>query len=83
MARKRQKHGKATDFEAFDDFDALYDDEIDLKDLVRDFHSTEWYGDSDRGGNFTARRKIERRRDMKRLYSQLDDFEEFGENVDW
>ena len=30
-----------------------------------------------------TRLKIERRKDMKRLYSQLDEFEEFGDRVDW
>lgn len=83
MARKRQKHTQESEFDTFDDFDDLYDEDIDLRDLTRDFHSTDWYGNQDTGGNFSARRKIERRRDMKKLYSQLDDWEEFGERADW
>jgi hypothetical protein len=83
MGRKAGKPGQRSDFDPYDDFDDGYDDEIDIGDLSRDFYSTDrgdYYGTD---GSFSARRKIELRRDMKKLYSQLDEWEEFGEQTDW
>jgi hypothetical protein len=62
------------EFDAFEDFDDGYDDDFDLRQLSNDYHGDdEWGADEDK---FTARRKIERRRDLKKLYSQLDEWEE-------
>ena len=83
MGRKAGKTRQRLDFDPYDDFNDGYDDEIDIGDLSRDFYSTDrsdYYGTD---GSFSARRKIERRRDMKKLYSQLDEWEEFGEQTDW
>jgi len=80
MAKKARKTYRNISVEADDDFDDIFDDELDADELARDIHSTDWSGQRDHG--FTARRKIERRKDMKRLYSQLDEWEEFGRNPD-
>jgi hypothetical protein len=80
MAKKTQKTYRNISVEADDDFDDIFDDEFNWDELSRDIYSTEWSGERDR--DISARRKIERRRDMKRLYSQLDDWEEFGRNPD-
>jgi len=83
MGRKAKKHGQYEDFDSFDEFENGFENDFDIKDLSRDFFSTErddYYSTNDR---FTARRKIERRRDMKKLYSQLDEWEEFGGRSDW
>lgn len=83
MGKHTRKHKRKVDFDPYDDFDDLYDDDFDSIELSRDIFSTDWgdrYQDEDR---INARRKIERRRDMKRLYSQLDEWEEFGERADW
>ena len=71
------------DIDMYDDMDSLYDDDIDIKDIARDFYSTDFSYESDAENRITARRQIERRRDMKRLYSELDEWEEFGELSDW
>jgi hypothetical protein len=47
-----------------------------MKDLARDFYSTDW-DEYMEDGNMTARRKIERRRDYQKVYSELDEWEEF------
>ena len=83
MGRKARKPGQQSDFDPYDDFNDGYDEEIDIRDLSRDLYSTErddYYGSD---VSFSARRKIERRRDLKKLYSQLDEWEEFGEQVGW
>ena len=84
MAKKARKKYRDLDFDPYADVDDLYDDELDVKELAGDIHSTEWDDDYlETEERFSARRKIERRNDMRRLYSQLDEFEQFGDRVDW
>ena len=69
----------------FDDEDyEFYDDDLDMDELARDIHSTDW-GDYDyeKSSKADSRRRIERQRDMKKLYSELDEWEEFGVQGDW
>ena len=84
MASKKRRYRQKFEFDPYDDFDFNddYVDEADIKDIARDFYSTlsDYEHDESR---ITARRQIERRRDMKRLYSELDDWEEFGASDDW
>lgn len=82
MARKARKLTREFKFDPYDDFDDIYDDDFDAKVLTRDSHSTEWSKDdhSDWNGHGSARRKIERRNEMKKLYSELNDWEEYGES---
>lgn len=84
MAKKASKKYKELDFDPFEEFDEIFDDELDVKELSRDYSSSKWGDDSDDDDDrFSARRRIERRNDMKKLYSQLDDWEQFGDRVDW
>ncbi|MBT8060401.1 MAG: hypothetical protein KJO33_12440 [Gammaproteobacteria bacterium] len=83
MAKKSGKRDKETDFDLFENFDDLNDDEMDLKALTGRFYHPEWEEDFESGARMTARRTIERRRDMRKLYSQFDDWEEIGEHVNW
>jgi hypothetical protein len=71
------------DFEPYDDVDFVCDDDMDIKDIARDFYSVDSYYESDEESRITAWRQIERRRDMKKLYSELDEWEEFGDHEDW
>jgi hypothetical protein len=80
MAKRASKKYRDLDVGSFDDADDLFDDELDVSELLR----SEWGDDlEETEERFSARRKIERRRDMRKLYSQLDEFEEFGDRVDW
>jgi hypothetical protein len=84
MAKKVGKKYRELDFDPYDEVDDLYDDELDVKELSRDIYSTEWGDDYlEPEERFSARRKIERRNDMRKLYSQLDEFEQFGDRGDW
>ena len=85
MAKKAGKKYRELDFDPYDDADDLYGDgELDDSELSRDMLSSDWGDDSlDAEERLSARRKIERRKDMRKLYSQLDEFEEFGDRADW
>jgi len=81
MGKKARKNYRNVSIESEDDFDDLFDDDFYANELSKDIYSTEW-GDDDQDSNVNARRKIERRKDIKKLYSQLDEWEEFGKNPD-
>jgi len=81
MGKKSRKTYRNVGVEDNDDFNDLFEDDFDAHELSRDIHSTDW-GDYDRDARVSARRRIERRKDMKTLYSQLDEWEEFGKNPD-
>lgn len=83
MGKKSRKRTREMDFDAYDEWGGAYDDDFDVNELANDIYSTEWRNGYESEERFTARRKIERRRDMKKLYSQLDDWEEFGSKTDW
>lgn len=83
MAKKARKKFKELDFDPYDDFDDFEDEELDVKELSRDSHNKDWGDYYDTEERFSARRKIERRNDIRKLYSQLDEWEQYGERVDW
>jgi hypothetical protein len=84
MAKKSGKHHREFEFDDLDEFDD-FDEELDLNDASRGFQGSDWEDDDgdDKRGRGSARRKIERRREMKKLYSELNDWEEFGLSDDW
>jgi len=79
MGKKARKHYRNVSIENEDDFDDLFNDDFDAHELSKDPHSPEWNEDEGERG-VSARRKIERRKDIRKLYSQLDDWEEFGKS---
>lgn len=80
MAKKAGKKYRELDFDPYADTDDEYDDELDVSEFLR----SDWGDDyPETEERFSARRKIERRNDMRKLYSQLDEFEEFGGRADW
>jgi hypothetical protein len=83
MAKKARKKYKELDFDPFDEFDDLFSDDLDVKELSKDIQSAGWDDYLDTEERFSARRKIERRNDMRKLYSQLDEWEQYGDRVDW
>jgi len=85
MARKSRKTRHDTKLDLFDDFDDFddFDEELDLEKMSRDVLNEEWGDYFDRSQRGSARRKIERRHEMKKLYSELNDWEEFGESESW
>jgi len=82
MSKKARKKYREMDFDPLDELDDLYDD-FDVNEVSREIHNTGWDDDFETEERFSARRKIERRNDMKKLYSQLDEWEQFGDRADW
>jgi hypothetical protein len=83
MASRKRKFREKADFDPYGDDDFTYDEDLDISDVARDFYSVDSEYESDDEDRPTGRRRVERRRDMKKLYSELDEWEEFGENDDW
>jgi hypothetical protein len=94
MGKKAGKHKRDMDLDPYDDFDNAFVDELDelssdeldelsSDELAKDIFSTDWDHFSTAEDHSDVRRKIERREDMKKLYSQLNDWEEFGEHYSW
>ena len=82
--------GRKARNQEFDDFDLdSYDDYGDddlgeLADIARDFYSTEWEDPSGHERRISTRRKIERRNELKDLFSQFDDWgDEFEMENEW
>lgn len=81
---------KARDFESSsyddydDDLDNGFDDDLkDLGSLSKDFYSTDWEDPSGSERRFSTRRKIERRNDLRELYSQFDEWDDFDIGNEW
>jgi hypothetical protein len=86
MSKKSRKKHQKFDLEFDDDFFDGNDNDFDLDQLSRDIYSTEWGSYEERtvsSGKSDSRRRIQHRRDIKKLYSQLDDWEEFGSEGQW
>ena len=83
MAKKARKKYRELDFDPLDEFDDLFDGDLEVKELSREFQHGAWDDYFETEERFSARRKIERRNDMKKLYSQLDEWEQFGDRVEW
>lgn len=84
MGRKRRSDLQEFGSDAYDDYEDEFDDEYDdLTELARDFYSTDWEDPSGSEHRFSTRRKIERRNDLKELYSQFDDWEDFDISSEW
>lgn len=83
MGKKTHKHKRSSDFDTFDDVENFYDEEFDSKELSRDIYSTEWgmYPESDDLGR--PQSKSRRQGGKNRVYSELNDWEEFGERDSW
>jgi hypothetical protein len=83
MAKKARKKFKELDFDPYDEFEEPVDEDFDVKEVSREMSNGGWDDYYDTEERFSARRKIERRNDMKKLYSQLDEWEQFGDRADW
>lgn len=84
------KNRKTREFDPdpYDDYDEEldegFDEEFDdIKHISKDFYSTDWDDPSGNDKRFSTRRKIERRNDLKNLFSQFDDWDEIDIGNDW
>lgn len=90
MGTKRKPKTNDFESESFDDFD-FYDDfnddfdmsSGDMRKLSKNFYRTDWEDPSGNDRKFSTRRKIERRNDLKNLFSQFDDYDDIDMGSDW
>lgn len=66
-----------------EDFEGEFDIDLDSEDLPYRMYNDDWDKDDQVPDRFSARRKIERRRDMKKVFSDLDEWEQFGDDNAW
>lgn len=89
MGTKRRPKTREYDsdqYDEYDDFDDYTDDLdvlADMGKLSKDFYSADWEDPSGPESRFSTRRKIERRNDLKKLYSQFDGYDEIDLGNDW
>lgn len=87
MASKSRKT-REFNTDPYDDYDEEldegFDEEFDdIKHISKDFYSTDWDDPSGSDKRFSTRRKIERRNDLKSLFSQFDDWDDIDIGNDW
>ena len=78
--RERDFESDLYDDDYFDEFD---DDVSNFKHLSKDFDSADWHDPPDTDRRITARRRIERRRELRDLYAQFDDGDELDLGNEW
>lgn len=84
MGRKNRKKLKEFETDYYDGYEDEYDDVFDdIGDLSKDFYSADWENPSESEHRISTRRKIERRNELKELYSQFDEWDDFDSNTRW
>lgn len=78
--RNPQEYGPDP-YENFDD--DMIDDFDDFDDLTKDFYSTDWENPAGTKRRGNARRKIERRNELKDLFMEFDDWDDYDLRNDW
>ena len=83
MSKKGREKFRVYEIDPFSDDDDLDADDFDYEDLTREVHSVERDEIFEKEERFSTRRKIERRNDMKELYSQFDDWDDSDSRHHW
>ena len=84
MGRKRRPEIQDFDSDVYDDYEDDLDDGLDdIQELSKDFYSTDWEDPSGPERRISTRRRIERRNDLKALYSQFDDWDDLDLGSEW
>lgn len=83
MSKKGREKFRVYEIDPFSDDDDLDVDDFDYEDLTREVHSVERDEIFEKEERFSTRRKIERRNDMKELYSQFDEWDESDSRNHW
>jgi len=83
MSKKGREKFRVYEIDPFSDDDDLDVDDFDYEALTREVHSVERDEIFEKEERFSTRRKIERRNDMKELYSQFDEWDESDSRHHW
>jgi len=84
MGSKNKPKSMNLDLDEYDDYEDEYGDDLgNMKELSRDFYSTDWEDPSEPEPRFSSRRKVERRKDSRGLSSQFDDDDELDFGSEW
>ena len=84
MGSKKRPKSSDFDLDSYDDYEDEFDnDQGSFKELSKDFYSTDWEDPSGSEKRFSTRRRIERRNDLKDLYSQFDDWGDIEIPNEW
>jgi hypothetical protein len=83
MSKKGRDKFRVHEIDPFSDDDPLDFDDFDYEDLTREVHSVERDEIFEKEERFSTRRKIERRKEMKELYSQFDEWDESDQRNHW
>ena len=88
MGTKERPKAREINSNPYEDFDNDLDDGLDgdlddLDNLASDVFDMGWEGPSGADNRISTRRKIERRNELKELYSQFDDWDEIDLSNVW
>lgn len=84
MRGKRRQDLHDFDSDPYDEYEDEFDGGVDdLEELAKDFYSTDWEDPSGPERRFSTRRKIERRNELRELYSQFDDWDDLDFGNKW
>lgn len=84
MGRKHRRKSQDLDFDPYDDYGDEYDIDLDnIGYLSKDFYSTDWEDPTGPESHFSSRRKIERRNDLRKLYTEIDDWDDLDVQNEW
>lgn len=80
---KRKQDSFEFDSDLYDDYSEFDSDFDDLSDLAADFYSTEWEDPSRPKRKLSARRRIERRNDLKDLLAEFGNWDDIDRSDEW
>ena len=84
MRKKSKWDLEDFDYDPFDRYEFDSASEMDdIAELAKDFYSTDWDDPAGPAHRISARRKIERRNELRNLYSQFDDWDDPELENEW
>ena len=84
MASKKRPKARKFESDPYDEYDEDFNEDMDdIGNLSKDFYSADWEDPSGSDSRFSTRRKIERRNDLKALYSQFDEWDDIDLSNEW
>ena len=90
MGSKKRSNQTDYDVDPFDDYDDYNDYEIEfgddvgyVKNLSKELYGTDWDDPPGSEHRISSRRRIERRNELRDLYSQIGDLDEFELGDEW